>query len=216
MISIARAIALLLAGGLVVVCAAPASAQSTEEGRPEFALSLGYANLSLGSSSVIDSEGALRWEASLTFAPLRELPQLRVGGDVGVSLVLDDSTTTIISRNGNLIFIGSSQIPLWTIEPELRISWRQPIGDTLFIEPGVAGGFVFGFVDLHSEDFDDSYHADASTAFGRVFLRGGARVTGGYAGIEASYAVGGDLDFGGNASGDFSEFYIGVFGSLSF
>jgi hypothetical protein len=201
---------------LALARAASVSAQPVDEGGAEFALSIGYANLGLGSSSSLDSEDALRWEASLTFAPLSQLPQFRVGGDVGVSLVLDDTTTVFISRNGQTIFAGTSQVPLWTIEPELRLSWRQSFANgAVFVEPGVAGGVAFGFLSLN-DDFGNSYDADSSTAFGRIFLRAGARVSGGLAGIEASYAVGGNMNFGGDASGDFRQFYIGIFGSLSF
>ena len=201
---------------LALATAASVSAQSVDDGSSEFALSIGYANVGLGSSSSLDSQDALRWETSLTFAPLRQLPQLRLGGDVGVSLVLEDSTTIFISRNGQTIFAGTSQVPLWTIEPELRLSWRQSFANgAFFVEPGVAGGLAWGFLDLH-DDAGNSYSADSSTAFGRVFLRAGARVSGGLAGIEASYAAGGNMNFGGDASGDFREFYIGIFGSLSF
>ena len=45
---------------------------------------LGYANVSLGSSSAIRDEGALRSEGSLTFSPLEKLPQVRLGAAVGV------------------------------------------------------------------------------------------------------------------------------------
>ena len=117
-----------------------------------------------------------------------------------------NSQRTIISRNGTLIFAGSSDVPLWLLEPELRVSWRQYFGDNFFVEPGVAGGIAFGFFSLNPADggTGDSYEKDDSTVFGRVFLRAGARVSGG------------KLDFGGGAAGDLSEFYIGIFGALSF
>src|SRR4051794_24826706 len=95
-----RAIVFVLISSLGMMRAAPAIGQTVDEGAPEFALSIGYANLSLGSDSVIHDEGALRWEASLTFAPIYELPQLRIGGDVGVSMVLNDSSYIIASGSG--------------------------------------------------------------------------------------------------------------------
>src|SRR4051812_31749286 len=196
-----------LAASLLVLCmTAPALAQYPDgKGAPEFALSIGYANVSLGSSSAISDEGALRSEGSLAFSPLEKLPQLRLGAAVGVPLVLDNSTHFISSGSGGLIIAGSSDVPLWLIEPELRLSWRQTFGpgNALFIEPGVAGGFAFGYIDLHDVNNPDiSYHANSSTGYGRVFLRAGSLVSGGIAGIEASYLSGGNLDFGGNASGD--------------
>jgi hypothetical protein len=204
---------------MVLACATTAMGQiSTEDGPAEFSLGIGYANVSLGSSSAIDGESALRFEPSLTFSPIQQVPQLRFGADVGVSMVLDNSNRTIVSNDGQLIFFGSSDIPLWTLEPELRLSWRQALDPDhrFFIEPGVAGGALFGFLDLNSPDNIDSYDANASTVYGRVFLRAGARVTGGIAGFEASWMSGGNLDFGGNASGDVSEWYVGFFGAIQF
>jgi hypothetical protein len=73
---------------------------------------------------------------------------------VGVSMILDNTSRTIISNNGTLIFRGSNDVPFWLIEPELRISWRQTFGDhnQFFIEPGVAGGVAFGFLSLNSDE----------------------------------------------------------------
>ena len=115
--------------------------------------------------------------------------------------------------------MASSDVPLWFLEPELRISWRQYIGEphVFFIEPGAGVGYAFGFLELDDEDIStDPYEEEDGAVFSRVFLRAGARVTGGMAGIEASWLAGESLDFGGNASGDLSEFYVGIFGSISF
>jgi hypothetical protein len=202
-----------------LLCSTARAQADYVEDAPEFSLGIGYANVTLDGSPVIDGEGAIRFEPTLSFSPFRPLPQLRLGTDVGMTLVLDNSSRTIISGDGGLIFAGSSDIPLWLVEPELRLSWRQYLGDDRgsFIEPGVAGGIAFGFLDLDSDDASgDSYDADDSSLFGRIFLRAGARVTGGVAGIEGSWTTGDTLDFGGNASGDLSEFYIGIFGAISF
>ena len=105
-------------------------------------------------------------EPAVTFSPFQNLPQLRLGGDVGVTMVLDNSSRTLIIDNGNTIYRGSSDVPLWLLEPELRLSWRQYFGDahTFFIEPGVAGGVAFGFLDLDGEN--GSYNSDASGTSG--------------------------------------------------
>jgi hypothetical protein len=205
---------------LALLGAGPASAQfaeyseTSDQGRSEFVLNLGYSNISLGSSSAIDNEGAVRFGGSLTFAPFQQLPKLRMGGDVGVSLVLDNSSFAIVSSGGVVAF-GNADIPFWTIEPELRLSWRQQIGQYMFIEPGVAAGFVFGFVDLQDE-FGASYDANSSTGYGKAFLRVGFDGGGASWGLEGFYAAGGHMDFGGDASGDFREWYVGLYGSLSF
>ena len=221
---ISRPASAALAIAALLFIASPARAQDNygdnyADGAPEFSLVMGYANISLKDSPVIDGEGAFRFEPSLSFSPIQQVPQLRLGFDVGVSMVLDDSSRTIISGDSGLIFFGSSSVPLWTIEPELRISWRQYLdpNHTFFVEPGVGGGYAFGFLELDAEDGSgDSYEADDNALFGRVFLRVGARVTGGIAGVEASWMQGDTLDFGGNASGDLEEFYIGIFGALSY
>jgi hypothetical protein len=205
---------------VAAMCASTGAAQTPEyESASEFSLGVGYANVNLRHSEVIDNEGALRIDPSLTFSPIPQFPQLRIGGDVGVTMVLDNSSHAIISKNGSLTFIGSSDIPFWLVEPEASVSFRQPLGahHEFFIEPGVAGGWAFGFLDLDAADSSgSSYHANDSTAFGRVFLRAGMEVTGGIAGLEVSWASGGNLDLGGNASGDLSEFYVGFFGALRF
>jgi hypothetical protein len=189
--------------------------------RPEFGMSVGYANLDLDGSSVLNSESALRIEGWFSFSPLTEpLPQLRLGADVGVSMVLDNSSRTIISSDGNLIYRGSSDIPFWTIEPELQLSWRQTIGrDGFYLEPGVAGGWAFGFLQLDGDSTvsGDSYDESDSSVYGRVFLRAGTAVRGGIAGFEASWMVSSDeMDFGGDATGKLGQWYVGFYGALLF
>jgi hypothetical protein len=187
--------------------------------RSEFLLGVGYSNISLGSSSPLNNEGALHFDPSLSFAPFQKLPQLRLGANMGVSLVLDNSSRTLIIDNGQVLFIGSSDIPLWTLEPELCVSWRQIFGynNEFYIEPGIAGGGMFGFLHLSSEEENvNDYDANSQTGYGRVFVRAGLRVPSGSAGLEGSYLAGGKLNFGNGISGDVSEWYIGIYGSLEF
>jgi hypothetical protein len=137
---------------------------------------------------------------------------------VGIVLAVDDSQRTIVSNNGQLTVTGSGDVPLWLIEPELRLSWRQYLGDDheVFIEPGVAAGWTWA--DLSIEDDDTGVSIDESdvTFSARVFLRVGARVPTGFAGVEASWMRGDDLDLADNVSGELEEFYIGVFGAFAF
>jgi hypothetical protein len=186
--------------------------------RSEFLLGVGYSNISVG-SSLLSNEGAVHFNPSLTFAPFQRLPQLRMGANVGVSLVLDNSSRTLIIDNGQVLFIGSSDVPLWTLEPEACISWRQNFGHSneFYIEPGVAGGGMFGFLHLQSEEENvANYDANSQTGYGKVFLRAGLRVPYGSAGIEGSYLAGGRMNFGNGISGDVQEWYIGIFGALEF
>ena len=213
-------IALLAFIVLLAAAAHPAAAQNDQSPVPttEFSLGFGYANVSLDDSPIIDSESGVRFDPSLSFSPLPEaLPQLRLGVAAGFTLVLDNSERALISSDGQLIFIGSSEVPLWLLEPELRISWRQWFNETWFIEAGVGGGFAFGFLELDADDGStDSYSENDSTPFGRAFFRAGGQASGGVAGIEGWYLVGDDMDFGGNAAGELNEWYIGIFGALVF
>ena len=125
-------------------------------------------------------------------------------------MVLDNSSRTIISSDGNLIHRGSSDIPFWTIEPE----WRQTIGrDGFYLEPGVAGGWAFGFLQLDGDSTvsGDSYDQSDSSVYGPVFLRAGTAVRGGIAEFEASWMVSSDeMDFGGDATGKLGPVVRGV------
>ncbi|MGB7157485.1 MAG: hypothetical protein WBD40_05430 [Tepidisphaeraceae bacterium] len=187
---------------------------------PDFSLGIGYAYVSVGDSdSVLHSENALRFDSAASFSPFANLPQLRLGAAFGVAMVLDNSQRTIIS-NGGLIIAGSSSIPLLLLEPEARLSWRQYFGDAdeFFVEPGVGVGGVFANLSVDADDSStgESFDEWESAFTARAFVNVGFEVTGGVAGIQASYMQGGDLDFAENAGGDVSEFYIGVFGALRF
>jgi hypothetical protein len=184
----------------------------------DFSLSLGYANVSVGNSdSELYSMNAFKWEAAFTIAVIPSVPQLRLGAAVGVPIVLDNSDRTIISHNGTLIITGSSDIPFFVIEPEVRLSWRQSFGQ-FFIEPGVGIGGAFAYLSLDTDGDlgDETFSKWQSTWAARAFIYAGLEVQGGLAGLEVSYMRGGNMDFGDNAQGDISEFYIGIFGTLQF
>jgi len=186
----------------------------------EFSLGVGYAHLSIGDSdSVLDSLDALRWDASLSYAPFAHLPQLRVGAGFGVGMVFDDSEFAIISSGGAVI-VGSADIPLFTLEPEFRVSWQQFFGpdESFYIEPGIGVGGVFANLNIDSEDTasGESFDEWESSVSARVFLNVGFNAEGGYAGVQASYMRAKSIDFAENAGGEVEEFYIGIFGALRF
>ncbi|QOV89806.1 hypothetical protein [Humisphaera borealis] len=189
-------------------------------GTPEFSLGIGYANVSVGSSSSeLNGQNALRVDPVVSFSPFAGLPQLRLGASAGVSMVLDNSQRSLIVNNGSAVFIGSSEMPFVLFTPEARLSWRQTFGRNgeFFIEPGIGGGVALGWLNVDSEvDPDNSIDKTDVTWEARAFLHIGARVTGGTFGIEMSYMRGGDMTFADNARGDVSEFYVGVFGALQF
>jgi hypothetical protein len=211
------ALSLLASASLV---RAQISIRTPNDGMPELSVSLGYSNLSLHSSSA-DDEGALHFAPGLSISPIPTLlPQLRLGADLGASLVFDSSLNTIVINNGQTTITGSSSIPLWFLEPEVRLSWRQTFGkegEGVFVEPGIAGGGAFGFLDIEGNDGSgSSYSASSSTAYGRAFLRAGGVCGTGIFGLEGSYLQGGNMDFGGGIAGRFREYYIGVFASFRF
>ena len=186
----------------------------------EFALGIGYANISIGGSdSLLNSEDALRFDGVYSYAPFPNVPQLRLGAALGVDLVFDNSQFVFMS-NGGAVFAGSADIPLWTLEPEFRVSWQQFLGNDkrFYIEPGIGVGGVFANLNIDSEDSASGQSFDEwESAFeARVFLNVGFMVSGGLAGVQASYMRGGTLDFADNASGEIEEFYIGFFGALRF
>jgi hypothetical protein len=194
-----------------------------EAGNPvggEFAVGVGYANVSVGGSdSPLHSEDALRFDPAISIAPLEKLPQLRLGAAFGVTLVIDNSDRTIISSGGATVIVGSSEIPLYVLEPEARLSWRQYFHGNkgLFVEPGVGVGGAIAHVSVHDDNTGESFDDTESTFSGRAFLNLGTTLEGGgYAGLQASYMRGGSMHFSENASGDIEEFYIGIYGAFRF
>ncbi len=185
---------------------------------PEFSLSIGYANVSVGnSSSELHSLDAIKFDPVFSFTPIMTLPQLRLGVSPNVSVVLDNSSHLFIIHNGSLTVIGNSDVPFVLFQPEARISWRQPLGESqqFFLEPGLGFGGAFGWLDIDSDNPSvSSIHESASTWEARAFLYAGMQVTGGTAGLEFSYMRGGNMDFADNAHGDVNEFYIGLFGAF--
>ena len=188
---------------------------ANEFGAPEFAFGIGYAHIEVGgSASALHSLDALRLDPNISFSPFGQLPQLRLGGAFGVSMVIDNSSRTIISNGGTLIITGSSEVPFLMLEPELRLSWRQSFDDAWFIEPGFGLGASFAQLSLSSDT--QSINNWESCFDGRVFVNVGAAVPGGNAGIQLSYMHGGTLDFGQNARGDLNQFYVGLFWAIKF
>jgi hypothetical protein len=193
-------------------------------GDREFLLGVGCTRINFdGDNVLIDDRDGVRFDPVFSFAPLDAVRQLRLGAAVGLSIALDDTQGAIISRGGELIVVSGSDASLILAEPELRLSWRQDFGregNQFFLEGGVGGGGVFAWLDTGDGDDDgpedEDFEASDGTFMGRVFARFGMQVTGGLAGIEASYMQGGSLHFADGVEGDIGEAYIGIFGALKF
>lgn len=192
----------------------------------EFAVGIGYTRIDFdGDDSLLEGRDGIHLNPVLSFAPFADVPQLRLGGAVGWSVALDEARGQAVSDDGGLFVATSSDVTLMLFEPELRLSWRQPLdrGENIFIEPGVAAGAVVGWLDIGDEEDDTPDVADANAfsetdaAFQwKVFVRAGMRVQGGLAGIEASYMWAEALQFADNLGGQPGEFYFGIFGALRF
>jgi hypothetical protein len=193
--------------------------ESESELMGEFGLGIGYTQVSIGGSdSPLDSEDAVRFDLALSIAPLPAVPQLRLGGALGFVLALDNSQRTIVS-DGGLVIVGSSDVPLFLFEPEVRVSWQQTFGDGgFYVEPGIGVGFVYVNLSVDAGDppFEQSFD-ESDTAFStRAFINVGFAVEGGVAGIQASYMWADDVDLAANVGGELNEFYVGIFGALRF
>jgi len=210
----------VVAAVALALSAGRACGQELGEFPGEFALGIGYAHVSIGGSdSLLDSEDALRFDGSLSIAPFPDVPQLRLGGALGFVLTLDNSQRTVVS-NGGLVVVGSSDIPLFMFEPEVRLSWQQPLGESpgFYIEPGIGVGGVYANLSIDADDSPSGRSFDESdwSFSARAFVNVGFLVPGGVAGFQASYMWAYDLDLAANANGSVNEFYVGIFGALRF
>ena len=217
--------AVVLAAAASLAVTAPARAYEDAAPTGEFLMGVGYSHVEFkGGDITLDDQDCIHFAPMMSFAPVESLPQLRLGGGVGFTIGLDDVNGIIHSGGNGLVVVAGADSALFLFQPEVVLSWRQPIGPEhvgFYIEPGVAAGGTFAWLDVNELSAQpksvlitgDTW---ASTYSGRVFLRSGMRVTGGTAGLEASYLRGGRLDFGHGTGGDVSEFYIGIFGAIMF
>ena len=212
---------IVAAGAVLLVLRSSALAQ----GEREFSLGVGYTRMNFdGDSPLVDDRDGVHFDPVFSLAPIERLPQLRLGAAFGISFAVDDTRGAFVSdEEGGTLFIEGDDTSLMLFEPELRIAWRQSLaeGEAVFVEAGVGGGGVIGWLsagdDASVTDPDDAEIDEVDAAFmGRAFVRVGAHVTSGIVGVEASYMVGGNLDFADGIGGDVSEFYVGIFGALSF
>jgi hypothetical protein len=184
----------------------------------EFAFGIGWSNLGIGgSNSELNSESLIKFDPVLSIAPFTAVPPLRVGFAFGVGLDLDNSQRIVVSNENGLFVAGSSDIPLYVLEPEFRLSWRQYFGEgrIFYIEPGVGIGLIYAQLDLEDEA-GKSFSESDSSVMGRAFINMAWRQGVGAAGLQVSYMKGESLDLAVNAAGDVDEFYVGFFGTIRF
>jgi hypothetical protein len=199
---------------LVLVAVSPSPG-----GTGDFSFSMGYSHLTIdGADPPFNEQDALRFESRISGSPLPELPQLRLGGGLGMSYYYKDyNDGDIVEIGEDVILIeGDSYESLFLLEPEVQVSWRQPLGKHMYVEPGIGVGGVFGnltagetFGWFYDEDYDE-WSAGFSA---RPFLRAAYQYKKYAIGLEGSY-LWTDLDFDDGPGGDTTELYIGAFFSI--
>jgi hypothetical protein len=217
---------MLLVAGSVWAQPPIAPVEYDDEGfNPEFSAGVGYSRVIFsGTRNVLDDLDGVHFNPALSFSPLRDaLPQVRLGAGVGFTATLDD-VGGVVSSGGGLVAVGTGDTFLFLFEPEVQLSWRQPLGPEewgFFLEPGVAAGGTIAWLDTDATAFHeaggtgdpDEWDAVFSA---RAFLRAGFRMGAGYGGLEASWLRAQALDFGHHTGGDLGEFYIGFVGAIRF
>jgi hypothetical protein len=166
---------------------------------PEFTMLGGATSVSFD-DDFIDNEWGVWLAPSFSFSPVSSTPEFRLGAGVSFAWVSVDTD----SDTGTLFNTGDAD--LYLITPELLISWRQPIGDHFYLEPGIGVGAVIGLLDSFGTESDVGYSI-------RPYIRAGYDAARWSAGMEAAYRFG-QLDLGGGSS-DLQNFSIGVFISFN-
>src|SRR5688500_16779258 len=206
---------------LVAAACAPAFAQDARDDR-EFAFGGGYTHVFLdgSNSGPLEEQGGIRLTGRVSWPVDERRPNFRFGAGLALTSYVSEQGGEFDDDDddGWWFYVPDDWNQLFIIEPELQASWRHPVGDDLYLEPGFAasalvGNFVrgeefFGFVD---EDID---RWDVGAA-GRIFLRG-AFTRGRWSwGLEGSYSFGW-LSFGDDIGGDIQQGHLGFFAARSF
>jgi hypothetical protein len=206
--------------GLVVagfLSASPAEAEVA------FDLGIGYSHVTIGTSGPFNGADGIRFEPRVSFSPIADVPQFRLGFGLGVSGYthdIDQDSTITINNGDEIIIIQADQWEaLSLLEPELQLSWRQVFNkytdgsEGLFVEPGVGiGAAIANFAIVDGFWWSDEQDSQWGTAFEvRPFLRAGYQARNWAAGLDCSYMFGQSVGLTDTVSGDINEFYIGAF-----
>jgi hypothetical protein len=190
----------------------------------EFAFGVGYAHLFWDghNTDALEEQGGVRFDGRASWpitGPMTETrPELRLGLGAGLAFYVSEQGGDI-EEVGNVIIIEPDDwAQLTTFEPEIQLSLRHPVGNALYLEPGIAGVFIVGNYRLGEEVFgfvDEDLDRWNVGGGGRLFLRGAYVRERMAFGIEGSYGYGW-LDFGDDIGGDIQQAYLGFFFSHQF
>ena len=176
---------------LLVSFAAAARARADDHAF-ELSLSAGGTRLAIDGDDALDGQWGVSVEPSFSLSPLPDTPQFRVGAGVGLAWISADIDNEFVA----------GQLDLFLITPELLLSWRQPVAESWYLEPGVGVGAVIGAIDFVGLDWGSGYSV-------RPFVRVGYQADTWSAGVEVSYRFG-HLDLG-DSDGDIENLTAGLF-----
>ena len=205
-----------LAASLVISLCLTAAAHGQHR---EFAFGVGYSHLFWDGSNTdaLEEQGGVRFNGRVSW-PLTEAtderrPELRLGLGLGLAFYVSEQGGDVFEED-DVIFIDPDDFTqLTSIEPEVQLSLRLPVGYDYYLEPGVGGTFMLGNY-VRGEEFfgfvDEDLDRWAAGGGGRIFLRGAYRRERWSVGVEGSYGYGW-LHFGDDIGGDIQQGYLGLF-----
>jgi hypothetical protein len=206
---------MLCASFLMIAPAAKADA--------DFSLGIGYSHLWLDGSEHFAQRDGVRFEPRFSFGLSDAIPQLRLGAGLGISGYthqLDRDAFITVNDGQDSFFIRAEQWEsISLLEPELQISWRQPLDrrgfgdhDGWYIEPGVGIGAAVANFSINTDWWwDSSRDNEWDTAFeARPFVRAGYQAGRWLLGIEVSYMMGGNLGLTDQIHGQIQELFAGA------
>ena len=126
----------------------------------------------------LDENWAPWGHGSLTLNPFPDLERLRIGAGVGVSYFTEDVTVSLDIYSSSVL-----EMELFLVTPEVLVSWRQPLGNKFYVEPGVGVGVVIGYLYAFGDDVAAGYSI-------RPFVRLGYDAGRWMAGLEAGWQFG--------------------------
>jgi hypothetical protein len=169
---------LCLVLALLTICfiSAPFARADTE-------LSLAVGAGQLRADGPLDDNWGPWVEPSISFTPFPDLQSLRLGVGAGFGYFTQDITVSL-----DIYSSSTLEMELLIITPEALVSWRQPLGNKFYIEPGVGVGVMIGYLYAFGDDVSAGYSI-------RPFVRLGYDAGRWTAGLEAGYQFG-SLDLG--------------------